>query len=346
MIDKSRSAALELLRAVREDDAYANLVLPQIIHGYGLTGRDAAFATELAYGTLRWRGWYDAILAQCVNRPLEKVEPVLLDILRMGVHQLLSMRVPDHAAVDTSCDLAREHGPSSAGKARAGFVNGVLRTVARAGEDEFVERIRNGRDEADIAWLSERYSHPAWAVRALRDSLGDRSAELADLLRADNEAARPVLVARRMPEHELLELPEVEPGRWSPRAAVLIDGTPEQLACVRDGRAGVQDEGSQLVALALARAQVDGSDEVWLDACAGPGGKAALLDALAAERGGRLIAVEPHAHRAALIEAALGDDSLSTVITGDARREPWGSMSFDRVLVDVPCTGQIGRAHV
>ena len=81
MTDKPRAAALELLRAVREDDAYANLVLPQILHGHGLTGRDAAFTTELAYGTLRMRGWYDAVLAQCVNRPLEKVEPALLDAL-------------------------------------------------------------------------------------------------------------------------------------------------------------------------------------------------------------------------------------------------------------------------
>ena len=110
-------------------------------------------------------------------------------------------------------------------------------------------------------------------------------------------------------------------------------------AVVRDGRAGVQDEGSQLVALALARAEVDGADLHWLDACAGPGGKAALLDGLAAERGARILAVEQHPHRAALVEGSLADDSASEVLVGDSRHAPWGDAMFDRVLIDAPCTG-------
>ncbi|MDA2987012.1 MAG: hypothetical protein O2789_04690, partial [Actinomycetota bacterium] len=126
MTDKPRRAAQELLRAVREDDAYANLELPRILHGHGLTGRDAAFATELAYGTLRMQGWYDAVLAECLNRPLDKVDPGMLDILRLGSHQLLSMRVPDHAAVDSSCALARDYGAKPGAAARAGFINAVL----------------------------------------------------------------------------------------------------------------------------------------------------------------------------------------------------------------------------
>lgn len=339
MIDKARSAALELLRVVREDDAYANLAMPQILHGYGLTGRDAAFATELGYGTLRWQGWYDKVLTAHVTRPLDKVEPVLLDILRLGAHQLLAMRVPDHAAVDSSCDLAREHGPASSGRARAGFVNGVLRSIARSDAGELEANLQAGRGADDPLWLAERWSHPAWIVRALRDSLEPHADELPQLLQADNEPARPVLVARSMPVAELLQLPEVEAGRWSPRAAVLTEGPPEALACVRDGRVGVQDEGSQLVCLALAGVPVEGPETAWLDACAGPGGKAALLDSLAMEHGAYVTAVEQHAHRSALVEAALPEGSRSVVITGDARQGPWGDQRFDRVLVDVPCTG-------
>lgn len=341
MTDKPRQAALELLRTVREDDAYANLVLPQILHGYGLVGRDAAFATELAYGTLRMKGWYDAVLASCVNRPLEKVEPVMLDILRLGAHQLLSMRVPDHAAVDSSCVLAREQGAKPGAAARAGFVNAVLRKVAARDNDGWADELRGDRSEVDIEWLATRWSHPVWIVRALRDALGARRTELPALLEADDVAARPSLVARpgRMTTEQLLALPEVEPGRWSPLAATLVDGPPEALACVRDGSAGVQDEGSQLVALALSRAEVVDDRGRWLDMCAGPGGKAAMLDGLAREAGGHLIAVELHPHRSQLVEASFGPESDSLVLTGDARQAPWGERQFDRVLVDAPCTG-------
>jgi 16S rRNA (cytosine967-C5)-methyltransferase len=341
MTDKPRVAALELLRTVREDDAYANLALPQLLHGYGLSGRDAAFATELAYGTLRGRGWYDAVLASCVTRPWQKVEPALQDVLRLGAHQILAMRVPDHAAVDSSCDLARDLTPRSGADARAGFVNAVLRKVARQDADAWAVQLQGERPDDDVEWLATRWSHPTWIVRALRDALGARRAELADLLIADNAPARPSLVARpgRMAVEELLELPEVEPGRWSPLAATLLDGTPDMLACVRDGRAGVQDEGSQLVALALTRAIVDGDTGAWLDTCAGPGGKAALLDGLAHESGGLLVAVEQHAHRADLVKKSFAPGSSSYVLTGDARHAPWGDAQFDRVLVDAPCTG-------
>ena len=114
--DPARRAAFEVLKAVRAKDAYTNLVLPHQLGKYRLTGRDAAFATELAAGTIRRQGTYDAILAACTDRPLATTAAKVLDVLRLGCHQLLGMRVAPHAAISTSVDLVRsEVGPGSVG---------------------------------------------------------------------------------------------------------------------------------------------------------------------------------------------------------------------------------------
>lgn len=340
-VDAARRAALRIIIEVDRDGAYANLVAPQSLHDHGLHGRDAAFATELAFGTLRKQGWYDSVLVACLSRPLADVEVDLQCILRMGAHQLLSMRVPDHAAVDTSCELARI-GRGAAGKGRAGFVNAVLRKVAVHDERGWQESLDILGD--DPAALAARYAHPLWIVRALSDALGRRRDELTALLEADNEPARPVLVARpgRITREDLLADPqlagELEPTVMSPWGAALVAGAPSDIPEVRSGVVGVQDEGSQLIALALSRASVDGEESAWLDLCAGPGGKAALLEGLADSAGATLTALDQHPHRADLVRRSLVLPT-SIVVTDDGREHDWAGQSFDRVLVDVPCTG-------
>ncbi len=330
--DPARRVAYDTLRAVDERDAYANLTLPTLLRERGISGRDAAFATELAYGTLRGRGTYDAVLGACVDRPLADVDPQLLDLLRMGAHQLLSSRVPDHAAVSSTVDLTR----SVLGQGRAGFVNAVLRKVAGRDRDGWLQTLGATGDDDEA--LALRTSHPAWIVRAFQDALGGSRAETEQLLAADNVAAEVSLVGRpgRCSVDELLRA-GARPGRWSPYAAVLPFGDPGAIAAVREGRAGVQDEGSQLVTLALADVPVDGPDVRWLDLCAGPGGKAALLDALAAQRGARLTAVESQPHRADLVRRVVGQ--TADVVTGDGTDDRWATGDHDRVLVDAPCTG-------
>ncbi|WP_454048547.1 RsmB/NOP family class I SAM-dependent RNA methyltransferase [Cellulomonas sp. Marseille-Q8402] len=348
--DPARTAAFEVLRTVDESDAYANLVLPPLLRERGIRGRDAGFATELAYGTLRLRGRYDAVVEQCAGRPLDQIDPPVLDALRLGAHQLLGMRVPPHAAVSETVGLVREH----VGAGPAQFVNAVLRAVSREPLDVWLRRIGDAADPAEtdeVARLSFVDSHPAWVTRALREALvghGRTAGELGDLLAADNEAPRVSLVGRPglAERDELLAAagPDATPGRWSPTAVTLAGGgDPAGLAAVRAGRAGVQDEGSQLVALALAAAPLDGADDRWLDLCAGPGGKAALLGALAGERGARLVANEVQPHRARLVRqavAALPDGAVEDVRVGDGREvgelEPG---AYDRVLLDAPCTG-------
>jgi 16S rRNA (cytosine967-C5)-methyltransferase len=326
-VDAPRAAAYDVLKAVRVDDAYTNLVLPHVLRGAGLTGRDAAFATELASGTIRRQGTYDAILAQCVDRPLAKVEAKVLDALRLGAHQLLAMRVPTHAAISTTVDLVR----ARVGQGPAGFTNAVLRRVAEVPYDNWLRRIA---PDDHFGQLSVWHSHPRWIVSELGEALG-RPDELEALLAADNEPPRVVLVARPG-RSTIAELPGT-PTDLSPYGVVSEGGDPALIPAVAEGRAGVQDEGSQLVAVALAAATMEGRDDRWLDVCAGPGGKAALLAAMAAQRGGLLVANERQEHRAGLVRRALGAGSL--VITGDGTAPPWLPGAFDRVLVDAPCSG-------
>ncbi|MER7820417.1 transcription antitermination factor NusB, partial [Streptomyces sp. NPDC096153] len=309
--DPVRILAFDALRAVDERDAYANLVLPPLLRRAreqdDFDSRDAALATELVYGTLRRQGTYDAIIAECVDRPLREVDPPVLDVLSLGAHQLLGTRIPTHAAVSASVELARV----VLGDGRAKFVNAVLRRVSQHDLDGWLDRVAPSYDEDPEDHLAVVHSHPRWVVSALWDALGGGRAGIEDLLEADNERPEVTLVARpgRSSAGELLDLLGEEgglPGRWSPYAVRLAEGgEPGALAPVREGRAGVQDEGSQLVAVALAGAPLDGRDERWLDGCAGPGGKAALLGALAAERGAALVAAEKQPHRARLVERAL-----------------------------------------
>lgn len=352
--DTARATVFDVLRSVAEFDAYANLVLPKAIRSHRLDHRDAGFATELTYGTLRYQGTYDAILRHCVDRPLEKVGVTTLIVLRMGVHQLLNMRVPAHAALNQSVSLARE----KIGAGPASFINAVLRRVSERTPEEWYKLIiEEAKDDTErMALLA---SHPAWIVRSMRQALvahGRPASEIEQLLEADNLA--PVVNLVALPGLGSLEEAREQgavDGELVEGSALYASGDLARLESVREGTVRAQDAGSQLVARALAAAPLDGTDTAWLDLCAGPGGKAALLGAIGVQRGASLVANEAAPHRAQLVESSmrpLPEDSY-TVLTGDGRqiRETLrknasalpGSVEpgqlFDRVMVDVPCSG-------
>ncbi len=388
--DPARDIALAALRATADRDAYANLLLPGLLRTARVTGRDAAFATSLVYGTLRARGTLDAVLGACVDRPLDQLDAAALDVLRLGAYQLLMLGTPPHAGVSATVDLARR----AVGPGVARLVNAVLRRVSAHSLDDWVARVAPDRATDPVGYLAIAGWHPAWVVGAFRDALGGSLEETAAALAADNVAPEVTLAARpgRIERADLLaeaaaaqpqsaQLPSAQarlarpragrppgpagpqgpdvdpdenvvpeadpggssaprPGRWSRLAVVLPSGDPGRLAAVRSRRAGVQDEGSQLVALALAAAPTDGADTGWwLDACAGPGGKAGLLAGLAAGVGARLVAGELQPHRARLVAGALRMTAGATALVADATAPPWAEDSFDRVLLDAPCSG-------
>ena len=324
----------DVLRAVRVDDAYTNLVLPRraararaVRPGRGVHHRAGSRHDPPAGHVRRHPG-------RLRRPPARQGRAKVLDALRLGAHQLLAMRVPAHAAISTTVDLVR----ARVGPGPAGFANAVLRKVSERRPRRLGAPGRAGRRAAtrSASRASCTATRAGWSS-ALREAVGDD--ELDALLAADNAPPRVTLVARpggsTRRRAAAASRPPTRRTAWCSAG-----GDPGAIPAVADGRAGVQDEGSQLVALALAWAAVDGRDDRWLDLCAGPGGKAALLAALAAAQGAGLVAAERQPHRAGLVARALaGAGGVLGVVTADGTRPAWSEGAFDRVLVDAPCTG-------
>jgi len=329
--DPARQAAFDAVLRVEVEDAFGNLVLPQILRERKITGRDAAFATEIAYGTLRTLGVLDAVIANCSSRPLDGLDPAVLTALRLGAYQLLFTRVDDHAAVDTSVRLVAAAGAEKA----KGFVNGILRTISRTSIEKWMDKLT---PDGEIAAVAFRTAHPEWIAQSFARVVG--TDELEEALQADSQRPIVHLVARpgEMSAEELALVTGGEEGRYSPYAVYLDEGgDPGSLEPVRDKMAAVQDEGSQLIARAVAELPVADDGGRWLDLCAGPGGKAALMGSLAAIDGARVDAIEVSATRADLIRKST-EGMPVTVYVADGR-DPGLELGYDRVLVDAPCSG-------
>ncbi|MFS0733104.1 transcription antitermination factor NusB [Microbacterium sp. 1P10UB] len=334
-VQPARIVAYETLRAVHESDAYANLLLPRAIERARLNTADAGLATELTYGTLRRQGTYDAIITVAADRAAADIDPPVRDALRLGVHQLLSTRVASHAAVNESVQLARD----AAGRGAAGFVNAVLRRVSRDTPEEWMARVEQ-QARSDDERLGLVTSHPVWVVRAFRRALAaeGRADELAALLESDN--ASPSVTMAALPG---LAEPPADARRtpFSPIGFRLGGGDPEGAIVASEGRVRVQDEGSQLAALALSRAVPVRDGERWLDLCAGPGGKTAILAAEALAGGAHLDANEISPTRAGLVRRSIAGVPGEV----DVREEDGRALAsenpgrYDRILVDAPCTG-------
>jgi 16S rRNA (cytosine967-C5)-methyltransferase len=325
--DAVRLLVFDLLTEVNRSDGYSNLLLPQALTASKFDDRDKAFATELLYGTLRMQGRHDWILAQVSNRPWSEVDPGVMDVGRMALQQIHEMRVPDHAAVSASVDIARKR----LGEAQGSFLNALLRAVLKKPLAEWLLPLSDISDP--IERLSIQYSHPQWIVSAYFDLL-KTEAEVTAALTANNIPAQPTLVSwpGRSTQAELIELGGVA-TKFSP-FGVRWSGSPGAIPAIRDRRAGVQDEGSQLVAEIFAAVSAGSRD--WLDLCAGPGGKAALISSIAALGEHTFTANEISQPRAKLVSQVV---EFGQVIVGDGREIAQIGRTFDAVLADVPCTG-------
>lgn len=330
-----RAIAFELLRRVEQDDSYANLLLPKLLAEANVDSRDAGFIQELSFGTLRNKLLYECIIEIASSRSVSAIDRNVLLVLLLGSHQLLGMRVPAHAAINESVNLARAKAPKSS----VGFVNAVLRRVSETSRESWVERVSKTTTNNDEL-LSVVYSHPIWITKSLKAALESRGLgnSLEELLQADNTPARVSTVA--LPGFcSVDELGEFgDAGEASP-ISVELNIIPNNVPLVKKGYARVQDQGSQLAVLALVSAELAIDDSVWLDICAGPGGKAALMSAISTQRGLKLEANEVSEHRAKLVANALAPISTVKVSVRDGRDFGKGPAKYTRILLDAPCTG-------
>lgn len=323
VISDARLLAFEALIEVEESGAYSNLLLPKLLSKSDLPKVDRAFAAELVYGSLRLKARHDLYISKASTRSLEDIDTKVLIVLRLGVHQLKEMRVPSHAAINETVELAKR----VAGKSTGGFVNALLRKI----DDFSMEDLVLPSDMQ--ARLAAEYSHPEWIVSSYFDSLKNQ-VEVERLLRANNLPARPTLIAwpGRSTQNELVEAgANVIEGSV---VAASYDGDPGDIDAIRERRAGVQDLGSQIVVEKFLRTYQPGLR--WLDLCAGPGGKAAYLSSYINLHEGEFIANEISSERAKLVTQVV---EKSEVINHDGRNLPSEIGSFDRILIDAPCTG-------
>lgn len=318
----ARAVARDVIRRVTEDGAYSNLALSRTLARAGLSARDAALATELSYGTIRRILRLDHALAPLLQRPLETAPKAARPLLRLGAYQLLFTRIPAHAAVSETVELAEPR--------HRGFVNAVLRRLSARDT-----RPPTGNADEDVAI---RTGLAAWAVGELRRLLGDDAEAAAaafaepapTTLRANSCRTSVEELERALTEARV----RVDRGTVHGGSLLLSSGAPASLPGFREGRFTVQDQASSFVVDAL---DPQPGDRV-LDVCAGPGGKAGHIACLV-EPGGTLVAADAAPARAALVRETLGRLGLGgLVLAQDARRPALGS-AFDRILVDAPCSG-------
>jgi 16S rRNA (cytosine967-C5)-methyltransferase len=318
---ESRELALRLLEKIEQEQSYANLVLPQALANSGLDQADRGFTQELLYGTIRWQLNYKAI-AEHLSKT---IDPGVANILSLGLHQLFRMRVPEHAAIHTSVELAKRHTPRA-----ANFVNAVLRKAQRTGLEALITEITAGLERHEA--LAIRYSHPAWVVAQYESALASRGreSELEALLASHNEPPAVNLVALTQAAAQALTDADFAPGLASP-IGYLADSRLSQALEIPGVR--VQDQGSQLVTLALLSAAQNANRVA--DVCAGPGGKSALL-AAKMPAGAKLDCIELNDTRAQLVREAVAGWPGVSVRTGDARE--LANESYDAILLDAPCS--------
>jgi 16S rRNA (cytosine967-C5)-methyltransferase len=317
----ARAAAFEILLRVERDNSYASELLHSDRNAK-LSSPDHGLATELVMGVLRWRSVLDQRLAAASSQKIDRLDPEILIALRLGIYQLTFLsRVPARAAIFEAVELVKIARKRSA----APFVNAVLRKVA-ASQPNVVAEIQ---DAPDARTLAVNSAHPDWLVARWTERYGLTAAR--QICAHDQTVpATAIHVQDSQTADELGQAGiQLSPGLLLTSARRVRSGDVTKTRAYREGRASIQDEASQLVALLVGRG------EKILDCCAAPGSKTQLLARRNPES--TVLATDLHPHRARLLRE-LTDSPNVRVLAADARHLPF-NRGFDRILADVPCSG-------
>lgn len=336
MVDKPREIALKILYDINESGAYSNIALNKHLEGNDIREIDRAFITELVYGTVKWMLSIDWVIRSFSKVRLKKISPWILNILRLGVYQLLYMaKVPESAACNESVNLARKYGH----QVSSGFVNALMRNIA--GNRDNISYPQKAADI--IQYLSVKYSHPEWMVKKFLTLFGGEFTE--SLLETNNSIpafsirTNTLRITReQLIENLIAEGVEASTGRFSSDAVIIKNpSSVARLDAFKKGLFQVQDESSMLVARILDPKP----GEFIVDACSAPGGKATHIAQLMGNEGA-ILARDVHEHKIKLIDSAaarLGLNIIKTQIFDAAAHDTENMEKADRVLLDAPCSG-------
>lgn len=332
----AREIALKVINDINVNGAYANIALSREISRHSLSDQDRRFVTELVYGTIKAGETLDWLLGHYVSRPLNKIAPVVCNILRMGIYQIFFLsKVPVSAACNQAVELVKKYGHTGTVK----FVNAVLRNAARSPD----KAIYPDKEIQPAKYLSLKYFHPEWLTERWVARLGIQAAE--ELCRVNNFT--PPLSLRtntlKTNRNELLDILAAEgvvceASKWTPEG-ILCHEYPAlaTLKSLQSGLFQIQDESSMLVAHVL---QPRPGDFI-LDACGAPGGKSTHIAALM-ENKGRVISTDLYDHKLALTRenaTRLGIEIIETHAVDATKLGGMYPAQADRVLVDAPCSG-------
>ncbi|WNB90451.1 16S rRNA (cytosine(967)-C(5))-methyltransferase RsmB [Bacillus sp. NEB1478] len=330
-----RAIALDVLVKVEQNQAYSNLQLNQALLKADVNDKDKSLLTSIVYGTIQRKNTIDFYLEQLLNKPIKKKDRWVLSLLRLSIFQMLYMdRVPDHAIIHEAVEIAKYKGH----KGLAGMVNGILRKLQREGTAAMDEKIGNSAEKDAL-----KYSMPSWLYERWSNQFGAENAEKMaeiNLIPAPVTARINTMLINQDTVFDMLREEGItaEKGELSPEGIVIKDGYLPKSNAYNQGLVTIQDESSMLVA----RAVSPEPGEKVLDACAAPGGKSThLAEMMKGE--GRVVSLDLHQHKVELIKKQADRLGLNNIDarTLDARKvkEEFEIESFDRVLVDAPCSG-------